>query len=86
MKYYKYLPTIVGCLGLLIYLLTFYNPSSLVNLGTSFCLFIVGIVISMFFGSKGWNNDKPAVGWFGLLINLIPLCLLGFVYLNSTFK
>jgi hypothetical protein len=84
MKYYKYLPIIVGCAGLIFLLLTFLNIGSIVNIGTAFCLFIVGIVLSMFFVVKGWSGNTFA-GWLGLLINLIPSCLLGFVYLNTTF-
>lgn len=85
MKYYKYLPTIIGCAGLIIYLLKFFYVSSYINVGTSFILFAVGVFISMFLGYKGWSDDMFA-GWLGLLLNLLPLGLLGFIYLNATFK
>jgi hypothetical protein len=85
MKYYKYLPTIVGCVGLIILLLTIFFTNAIVNPITSLGVFILGIVITMYFGLKGWIDDQ-FTGLLGLLINLTPLCLLGFVLLNNLGK
>lgn len=85
MKYYKYIPAIIGCAGVITYLLSIVNVGAFLNLVTSLCLLAVGVVLSFFFGIMGWNKDKLA-GWLGLWVNLLPLGILGFIYLNSTFN
>jgi hypothetical protein len=85
MKYCKYLPTIIGCAGVITYILSFFNISSPINLIASLGWLASGVIISLFFGIMGWNKDKFA-GWLGLWVNLLPLGVLGFIYLNSTFN
>lgn len=85
MKYHKYLPATIGVLGLITYILTFFYTSSIINFNTSLCLFIAGTVLSLLFGYMKWSDDMLA-GWLGLLINLLPLSVLGFIFMNTHFK
>lgn len=76
MKYYKYLPALIGVVGLI---------NIMINRGTAFCLFILGVAVSLLLGLRSRGNNELS-GWLGLFINLIPLCILGFIYLNYTFR
>ena len=84
MKHYQYIPFVIGCVGI-VYLSTFLYQNTAVQWGISLGLFFAGGAISMLFGYKRWNKNKAA-GWLGLLVNLLPLCILGFIYLNTTFN
>lgn len=76
MKYYKYLPITIGALGLI---------NILINRATALGLFILGVAVTLLLGLQYRYECNTLEGWLGLFINLIPLSILGFIYLNTTF-
>ncbi len=77
MKYYIYLPIIIGVVGLI---------NIMMNRGTALGLFILGVAVSLLLGLRGRRECNTFEGWLGLFINLIPLGILGFIMLNQTFS